>query len=189
MRILSDPTLSTVNVLLQWLAIAGTALGLLSAIGLIPVRRELSDRQHRRLLQARQEASTARQLADSLQQRLQPRRLTAQQKNRLVNLLQQAPKGNVTIMAIKMDNEATIFAQEISSGLTSAGFPVNDYSGPLILSITPGVWVQVHSQASPLSASAVAVRDALQAIGISCTLSVNPEVPDSSVLLGVGPKE
>jgi tetratricopeptide (TPR) repeat protein len=71
MRLLSDDWLSALNILLQWLAVAGTGLGLLSGLGLIFTRRELSEPQAVRLSEARQEASTARKLADDLQDEIE----------------------------------------------------------------------------------------------------------------------
>ena len=67
MRLLSNDWLSVLNTLLQWLAVVGTGLGLLSGVGLILTRRELSERQTARLTEARQEAANARQLAHSLE--------------------------------------------------------------------------------------------------------------------------
>ncbi len=188
MKSLSDPVLSTLNFWLQWFAIIGTALGLVSAIGLIFVRKETSIRQATQLARAQQEATAARQTADALRERMQPRQLTAQQQAKLVQLLKSVPKGPVTLMAIKMDREATAFANQLGDALSTAGFTVQPYGGPLILTMSPGVWLAFKSQTEQPPYTDL-LRTALEAVGIKCALGPNPTVSAGQLLLGVGPKE
>ncbi len=71
MKLLSDQWLASVNTLLQWIAVIGTGLGLVSGIGLIFTRRELSDRQATALFRANDEAASAKRLAGGLQDEIE----------------------------------------------------------------------------------------------------------------------
>jgi len=188
MRSLTDMILSNLNVWLQWIAIIGTGLGLLSGIGLVFIRKEISDRQAMHLSAALKESANAKSLASSLQRAMQPRHLSSEQRLALLARLKTAPKGTITLMAIKMDNEATAFANEVGAMLRDAGFTVTPYSGPLILSMSPGIWLSVHSVDNP-PLHAHPLQEAFRAVGMPCVLGPNPEVPQLSVLLGIGPKQ
>jgi hypothetical protein len=54
---MSDSWLSSINALLQWIAVIGTGLGLLSGIGLVFTRREMSERQAIRVSAANADAT------------------------------------------------------------------------------------------------------------------------------------
>jgi hypothetical protein len=58
---MTDQFLSTLNTLLQWIAVVGTALALISGIGLIFARREISHRQAAALAVAHKNAEAARE--------------------------------------------------------------------------------------------------------------------------------
>lgn len=123
--------------------------------------------------------------AAQLEERMRPRHLSAAQRNALIAGLGRGPKGAVTLMAVKMDQEATTFANELGSALHAAGFNVMPYSGPLILSMPPGVWISAPP-AEEVPRHAYALKQALNSVDISCDISTNPQVPPSSLLLGVG---
>lgn len=71
MKPLSDQLLTTLNTLLQWIAVIGTGFGLVSGIGLIFTRRELSERQAITLTTANDEAKAAKRLAGGLQEEIE----------------------------------------------------------------------------------------------------------------------
>ena len=71
MKLLSDQWLATLSTLLQWIALIGTGLGLVSGIGLIFTRRELSDRQAISVIRANDEATAAKRLAGGLQEEIE----------------------------------------------------------------------------------------------------------------------
>jgi hypothetical protein len=63
---MSDQTLSFLNLLLQWVAVIGSVCVLVSAVGLIFARKEISARQALALKAASEDATTAKSLAGSL---------------------------------------------------------------------------------------------------------------------------
>jgi hypothetical protein len=97
---MSDQWLSALNVWLQWLAVAGTALGLLSGIGLIFTRKTLSDRQATRLLEARQDAAGAKRDAESARQ------LSEQQAAQLANARAEAAAAQTVARQLTDEVEA-----------------------------------------------------------------------------------
>lgn len=66
MRSMSDQTLSFLNLLLQWVAVIGSVCALISAVGLIFVRKEISFRQASALKAASTDATSAKLLAGTL---------------------------------------------------------------------------------------------------------------------------
>ena len=126
--------------------------------------------------------------ANRLEERMKPRQLSAQQRNALIASLKSGPKGPVTLLAVMMDHEATKFAEELGSALRAVGFLVQPYEGPLMLSISPGVWVNVRSGDS-IPAHADSLTKALNSIGVRCQLSAQPVAGSSATILAVGPKE
>ena len=81
---MSDASLSSLSAWLQWVSICGTALGLLSAIGLLFVRTEITRRQEHKLNEAHQRISDLQPKSLKVRvitylQRLDPRIMEAAQ--------------------------------------------------------------------------------------------------------------
>ena len=142
----SDSFLSSFQFWVSWVAIAGTALGLLSAIAMAFARQESSKRQSakeaartervqaaenalqdtkRELTTAQLEAKAAKELAGRADAASKPRRILDAQKNAIVDALRIIPdKKKIFIAAGVLDQESVVFAEDIESVLASAGFEV-----------------------------------------------------------------
>lgn len=110
----SDAALTGWNWWLGWIAIIGTGLGLLSAIGNLVIGRELSVRQESRDL-AREKALT------TLSQKQRDRQITPEQRIKLLSVLDSAPKNKVWITAPDGDQEARRYAAQINAVFLEAG--------------------------------------------------------------------
>lgn len=142
----SDSFLSSFQFWVSWVAIAGTSLGLLSAIATAFARQESSTRQSakeaartervqaaesalqdtkRELTAAQLEVKAAKELADKADAASKPRRILDPQKTAIVAALRTVPdKQKIFIAAGVLDQESVAFAEDIESVLTSAGFEV-----------------------------------------------------------------
>lgn len=141
-----------------------------------------------KLTDAEQTAKTAQQLAIQLEEKQKPRHLTEQQHHELKLFLKDSPKCKITLTAPKIDGEATTYAAEIGAELSAAGFAVVNYSGPLLLRTTPGLWLAVNSnEIQPQSAWYI--YTAFQKANVPCDVYTDPKIEPDELTLGVGAKK
>ncbi|EDY17403.1 hypothetical protein CfE428DRAFT_5089 [Chthoniobacter flavus Ellin428] len=165
------------------LVAAVLGLGLLAIAGLIWLQRE--HRAHRnapgrdQIVMENQAADKGRSKSKSAatpayEPKLQDRAITGEQKARFVRTLHNAPHGTVTIAAFKGDRETYLYAAKIASILSDAGYASSDPPVSLLPATetpqNPPVLLFVSSQA-PIPRHALAIKDALDLIGIRCEFS------------------
>lgn len=156
----SDAALTGWNWWLGWIAIIGTGLGLLSAIGNLVIGRELSVRQESRDL-AREKALT------TLSQKQRDRQITPEQRIKLLSVLDSAPKNKVWITAPDGDQEARRYAAQINAVFLEAGMD-SDWGGMIAVTYPPHA-VSIFSNEPSNDAQANAIKRAFAQAGIECS--------------------
>lgn len=189
------------------MAIVGTSLGLVSAVGLLFVSSELSDRQEvrfaaaqqearlaaaqqeARLAAARQEAADARTLADNLQIRLQPRTVTLEQRAAFLAAVAAIPKGKLGVYSFMNADPGTVqYANQIREMVVAAGFDSGIMVGMSMGGSLPvGAAIAVHSEASQ-PPFAGPVQHAFKVAGIPLAGIVDLSLPVDEVRVIVGLK-
>lgn len=217
MSSLSDSVLSSVNWWLGWIAIVGTSLGLLSAIGTHLARREIGHRQSQReaekekrladaearvvqqteklagaakqLEAAHAEAATARELAERLREKSQPRQLTGPQISAIKSLGGEFPKGTRVDLGFRSDDpEAFDFAMQFVNALSAEGFDVH-WNSMMLVKIPNGVHVNTGYTNQKLVRSMISAFDRSEFRYNYGTVSGKVgEPPDSSLLMLIGSK-
>jgi hypothetical protein len=139
--------------------------------------------------QQREKAAIAEKALLELQQRVQDRHLTAEQRQALRDLLTTRPKGEITLFCVGGDPEPCAFAGELAEVLRASGWTVlfgESEHGLLFLGGSPkGIFLRVHSGNTP---RAVALQEALKAVGIDALGELRTDAPDDWVNLLVGYK-
>ena len=170
-----------------WKAPALFMLGLSVVLSSV-VKDYRTARQRRR---EKEEIATALAAVDSksrhLERKLMPRRITPDRRSEIVRHLANSPKGDLTLLTLQMDSEAKEFAADIKEALIQASYTVRDYSGPLLVSLTPGVWISVRSiENCPKYVDDI--LGALKAVGVPAYGGIDMNMPEGVVHLGVGQK-
>ncbi|MBI2929305.1 MAG: hypothetical protein HYY24_26875 [Verrucomicrobia bacterium] len=186
MQTLSESFLSSLSTWLQWIAIIGTGLGLLAAIGTFFVSTELSGRLERRLATAHSEAEKAKAIAEEIRMKQQPRRISGDERQKLVaGLVAASGARDVAIVYNSGDKEAEMFAKEISSAFTEAGIAhlTTWWTGD---PLRTGVSVLSRSDTSD-STAAVISRAIIEA-GFPVRNARGALIPEKTISVVVGPK-
>lgn len=102
---------------------------------------------------------------------VQDRTITKEQNEKFVEVLRNTVRGKVIVSALKGDREGYLYAAKLASMLHQAGFAEDD-SPVTFLSETevprkPSVWLYVSGEV-PVRPHALAIKDALEVIGIHC---------------------
>ncbi len=209
----SDSFLSSFQFWMSWVAIAGTSLGLLSAIATVFARQESSARQSakeaartervqaaesalqetkRKLTIAQLEVRAAMELADKADAASKPRRIVDPQKTAIVESLMTIPdKKKIFIAAGVLDQESVAFAQDIESVLTSAGFEVyfpNGIQDDASLTIgPPGLYLVLKDPKTP-NQLAKSIQKAFFESGVKMLRlrSGNDDFPEDRIEIAVG---
>jgi hypothetical protein len=141
-----DSFLSSFQLWVGWIAIIGTALGLLSAIVTLLARQESSSRQSAKeqerttriqnaeaalestkakLLASQAETQAVRELATKAEAATKPRRLSDEQKSLIIAALTAiSNKPRIFIIAGIFDAEAVTFGKDIEAVFKASGFDV-----------------------------------------------------------------
>jgi len=177
---LSDLTLTSWNWILGWIAIIGTALGLLSAVGTLIIGRELSRRQDA--------AENARvKKVTELEESQRPREITASQVVVMQRLLKDTPRGRITMRYPASEGEAGRFADKLHDALRKLGY---DAEGPVaaVLSGYPDGLALRINRVDQESTFVSQLQAALRAIGNPAQAYLEDDVPVGVPELQVGPK-
>jgi hypothetical protein len=169
----SDAALSAWNWWLGWIAIIGTGLGLLSAIGNLLVGRELSSRQEARDLAREKQLTT-------LAEKQRDRQITPEQRAKLLGVLQPAPKNKVWITAAEGDQEAKRYASQINDVFLAAGID-SDWGGMLGVTYPPHGLSIFSSEPSNFD-QANAIKRAFEAADIECQEAAHNVLNDRSFI-------
>ncbi len=144
--------------------------------------KELADAQ-------REAAEAQRRLAEKTEEirlRQLPRKLTPEQQQTLLEMLRDAPKGEVNVLCQEAGTEPCEFAAQIVGVLNAAGWhaALND----AIQGGQPaGLTLWVHNLEPPLERG-IALQRALASIGFSAPAETIPNVPEGSLILFVNVK-
>lgn len=176
----SEATLTAWNWWLGWIAIIGTGLGLLSAIGNLVIGRELSARQEARDL-------TREKKLTKLEEKQRDRQITPEQRTKLLRVLNGAPKNKVWITAPDGDQEAKRYAAQINAVFLEAGMD-SDWGGMIAVTYPP-FGVSIFSSESSDETQANAIKKAFAGAGIDCVETEHNVLSDHSFIsVMIGPR-
>jgi len=183
---MSDSFLTASSNWLQWVAIVGTGLGLISSIGLFFVRTELSDRQAKRLAAAQQEATQARGLAATVEGKQRWRKISDEQRAKILRALIDVPKRKVWVTAPGGDEESKAYAAQINEVFLAAGLE-SDTGGMLAVTFTSGL--SIFSDQPGNADVAAAIREAFKAADLICPDTDHNVLNDhAAISVMVGPR-
>jgi hypothetical protein len=166
----SDAALASLNAWFQWLAVIGTALGLGSAICLVFVRSETSDRQTKRLAAAHAESQRASSAADraereaerlrkaaedehlarlQIETKLADRTLSPEQVAQITSAVKRFKGQEFLLMTYWKQREPMALSEAIFQALEDAGWKfIKPSDGSMLFWNVTGIEVHVHPLAS-----------------------------------------
>ena len=129
---------------------------------------------------------------EALRMKTSPRAITPEQKISLLQLFQDAPKGEVSVTADLADTEARMYARQIEDLLKEAKYDVPGFtqSGRITLSFgAPGSFLILNNSTNQ-PAHAAPLQHAFKAIGIDLqgTFDSNIASTTSRVIIWIGQK-
>jgi len=113
-----------------------------------------------------------------------PRILVTEQTDKILQSLQQVAKQPMTVGYFGQDLEAKQYATQIKNLLESAGFAIIRLEGFMVFSLSHGLELTVFSSCSDNS-TAIGIRDAFQAAGVSIRMETNPNKMNPAISLNV----
>ncbi len=127
---MTDATLSFFNTCLQWIAVVGTTLGLISAIGSIFTSSELPNRSDTKLNEARSEAKIANLKIAAIKQEQSPWQFSSEQESQLAEILKNAPKCKLELNCAESDSPRSVeFSRVLRPILNNLGYDIEDETG------------------------------------------------------------
>ena len=177
---LSDSALTSWNWILGWIAIIGTALGLLSAVGNLIIGRELARRQDAA------ENERAKKVTD-LEERQWARKITPSQVVVMQQLLKDAPRGRITIRYPASEGEAGRFADKLHNALLRLGYDAEVPVAAVLSGYPDGLALRIN-RADQASSFVSQLQAAFRAIGHPAPAYLEDDVPVGVLELQVGPK-
>ncbi len=139
-------------------------------------------------LHQRERAAKAEKELLELQERIRHRSITAEQRGRLIAVLRDLPKGQVSVTCVLGDGEGLAFANQVVDVLKSAGWPVDGTNQGAFAPNNPvGFFVRVRNAANA-PAHAHALLEAFNSVGIKLDGAQNPALDEKTVEIVVGNK-
>ena len=180
---MTDSSVSFLNTILQWIAVVGTALALLSAIGMIFTFAELAKRSDHKLHRAEKKLSLI----------TTDRTIFPEVASVLTACLQEGPKGKIIITFLSVESDAKPLAVSILQILQHSGFNASLSDRIWVNFIYDGLFICVNSKDSP-PLHAQSILDSFNDAGISVQSVESPNMfkklsaPEDSIVFVLGKK-
>jgi hypothetical protein len=211
----TDSFLSSFQFWIGWVAIIGTALGLISAVSTLLARQEISARQsakeeqrtsriqaaeaelettRAKLIESREETRAVREIATKADAAARPRRLSPEQNLSIIESLKAiSDKPKIFMIAGIFDAEAVTFGKDIEAVFKASGFevyfPTELHDDAALGMGTSGIHLVVKDTTKP-NPTAVQIQKSFVSSGIQLpAMSDNDdEFPADRIMIAIGQK-
>ena len=120
-----------------------------------------------------------------LEHKIEKREITSDQRITLLALLKDGPKGIVYLRPKSFDAETEQYSKQIASVLKEAGFDVRESKEATLSWSLTGAFLLVKNLQN-LPPHALFVQNSFRAIDIILPAYNNSDVPDKSIMIGIG---
>ena len=120
-----------------------------------------------------------------LEQQIKKREITSVQRIKLLALLKDGPKGIVYLRPKSFDAETEQYGKQMASVLREAGFDVRECEEATLSWSLTGAFLLVKNL-QKLPPHTFFVQNSFRAVDILLAAYENPNVPDDSIMIGIG---